>query len=52
MVINENIKYLFIIIFEIKIILDSYIIINKMNNKSEKKLKLIYLKIMTKWNDI
>ena len=36
MVINENIKYLFIIIFEIKIILDSYIIINKMNNKSEK----------------
>jgi hypothetical protein len=36
MLINENIKYLFIIIFEIKIILDSYIIINKMNNKSEK----------------
>ena len=52
MVINEKNKCSFIIIFEKNIILDSYIIINKMNNKSEKKLKLIYLKIMTKWNDI
>jgi hypothetical protein len=40
MVINENIKCLFIIIFEKKSILDSYIIINKMINNI-RKIKVI-----------